>query len=739
MILPELMTLIRSSETGKRSLITEIRSKIIEKGLEADAAEIIQDTVAVAVKGIIPLALTAQTISSRLIRLAEITETHTPTTTAKAGIAAINWVAEIGVVSAKKQNMIIKNKVKPQWLLSSESKEFTEYANSLTTDRFTPPTDTGGLKWTGTSMEFDNCSIDIVKGAKKDGMIHHYRPNRMPAVYDALNRLNQQTYYLNQDLFVFATTEAPNTFIPPIIDKEEIRKAMKGLNDVVRKAINYEEARFIEQNKWIEEEQPERKLAKSIRKYIDIGSIEHKKTIAAHSKRYEYEETVKLAEKWASNGQPINYLYTCDTRGRIYTEQPFFNPLGNDLAKALLLFKDASPISSYDLCLHISNCCGNDKDSFDDRVRWVNDNAEELYLIGTDPWKHWDLIQKLGINKEKTLWQALAALIEYVKYTDYVTEFNTEDGFESRLPIGLDSTSSGTQILTMLTGDDAVAPYVNLCRSPTGKVGDFYTYLADHCFDHLETQEKSETLTQFTQPEIWKKVKRAVAKRNSMTYNYSGTRYGFGTQHLTDKSSYGKIDQHTSYGDMLTPEDCFHLGRAMFDTCEQHIKGSANMMEFLRDGIKLSEDKAILSWTLPDGFTAYQRCAKVKNHNSAAGMIGETKVSVRIEYYSEEGDLYLHSNGIAANWTHSMDSFMLRDIVRKMPEDAPISTVHDMFSTTSYYVADLQEVARDSYKTIADREAAATICESAFGVYRDLPLVGDWAPNQLNEAEFFIC
>lgn len=733
----ELAQHLRTVETGPRSHITQIRTAIIERGLELDAAQIIVDRVATSLKSMTPVNKTSLRIILSLHHLVEYREEVANATMVKAGLECIHWLAELGVISAKKQNMVVKNKVKPHWMLSSESKDYTEYAATLEGNTFKPSPLLGPLKWTGTTMHFDNCQVDIVKKARKDKMLHHYTPHRMPLVYSSMNRLNEQTYTINQRLLEFATDEQEHTFIPDVITADEIKDAMRSLNDVVRRALRFEEAQFIEHNKWEDdgELQPERKLTKNIRKYIDVGSVDHKKVIQKHSKRFEYEQIINLAHHWGT--APLNFLYTCDTRGRIYAEQNFLNPLGADLAKALLMFQQEDVISAYDLCLHISNCCGNDKASFDDRVRWVNDHSEELYHIGTNPWGNWHLIEELGINREKTLWQALAALIEYVRYCDHINS-GTDEPFYSGLPIGLDSTSSGTQILTMLTKDSEVAPYVNLTKSPTGVVGDFYTYLADHCHNELLDQELSETLQEFTSPDVWPKVKRNVAKRNSMTYNYSGTRYGFGTQHLDDKSSYGKLSTTTALGDMLTHEDCYMLGSVMFDTCEKYIRGSAEIMEFLREGAG-SVPGHIISWELPDGFTAYQRCAKVRSSKGVSGMVGDTKVTLKVEILSEDADTYLHKNGMAANWTHSLDSYLLREIVRGMPLEAPISTVHDQFSTSTYYVADLQEVAREAYKTCANRDMAAETCADAFGYYRELPEVGDWTIDQLNESEFFIC
>ena len=73
-----------------------------------------------------------------------------------------------------------------------------------------------------------------------------------------------------------------------------------------------------------------------------------------------------------------------------------------------------------------------------------------------------------------------------------------------------------------------------------------------------------------------------------------------------------------------------------------------------------------------------------------------------------------------------------------MPADAPISTVHDQFSTTSCYIEDLQTVAKEAYKKIADRDEAERTCKEAFGIHRPLPQVGDWKIEEIDDAEFII-
>ena len=157
----------------------------------------------------------------------------------------------------------------------------------------------------------------------------------------------------------------------------------------------------------------------------------------------------------------------------------------------------------------------------------------------------------------------------------------------------------------------------------------------------------------------------------------------------------------------------------------------------MREGADKYET-SLLSWTLPDGFPAFQFYdnSSVKFSKGKCG-----NKYVRLIYYvlTDKADKKRHKNGIAPNWVHSYDSYLLRLMVNAMPYEAPISTVHDQFSTTSYYIEELQEAAKHAYKTIADHKTAEDICNKAFGYERELPKVGNWTIEEIDKAEFIIC
>ena len=69
----------------------------------------------------------------------------------------------------------------------------------------------------------------------------------------------------------------------------------------------------------------------------------------------------------------------------------------------------------------------------------------------------------------------------------------------------------------------------------------------------------------------------------------------------------------------------------MYGVCEDSIKGGAAIMKFLKDGVSHHKGGAVISWTMPDGFKAFQIADKSK-YSSIEGVIGTRKVSVK--YYT---------------------------------------------------------------------------------------------------------
>ena len=738
----EVMKSIQDTNYTKRYSYYELHQSILERELEYDVAQIIVDVVAAAITNSFPVLTAARKIISRISNLMELEE-YDETTQLRYGCECINYLAKLGVIDAEKYVAIDKSEAKEQYFIVSLSQEFTEYATSILPSKSMLSPTEGPIYWNSPMIFKNGHRIPIVKKAERYNLLSNYVYDKMPDVYNSLNKLNRQCFKISKRVLPLTETTQGYTFpfVPSRISEDERKMALHSINDVSRKARFIEEIRFEEMNKWLADVDAtigERKSSMISRKraseksqdYFDTKVEPFIQTISDWSKRLDFEKIILLADGWKES--TINFLFNMDTRGRIYAVQNYLTPLGSDLAKAMLVFEDPQQVSGFDLCIHIANCFGKDKLSFEDRVAWVNENSASLYLIGDDPIGNYEVIEELELDKEKkTKWQGVAACQVYRDYCDHIETNGDEEGFMSDLIVGLDSTASGTQILTILGRDDKVAPYVNVSASHDGNVGDFYTYLSNYLKPKLELHRgTSDTLDAIL--DDWNPYSRKLSKRNSMTFVYSGTKYGFGEQHWQDRHDYGSL------GSELTRSDCRLVGNAMYEVCEENIRGGAEIMEWLRDGVDHHQGGAIISWTMPDGFTAFQVADKSKKSQLKVE-IGTRTIQLVYYTFRDIPDVRSHKNGISPNWVHAYDAYLLRLIVNGMPDEAPISTVHDQFSTSSYYIQELQEVAKVAYKTIGDRDVAEAICAEAFGIHRSLPLVGTWELDEIDNAEFIIC
>ena len=734
----------RELKLGNRTIAKQFHTTVLLSGDESidKMVEMVIETTAVAVVNSFSVIYTLRSIATKLYR-------HMNTTLPsdkmlfEYGSKMLDIMARIGFITVEKYNTKEDDgQLKDKWYVVSASPEFTEFASTMKIKKTMPDPTLGYYEWQGTTVETDIGKIDIVKNARMSGLLDKYSPKKMPEVFKVLNRLNKQGYRVNRSILTLAESSTEHTFpfIPKVVSEDEKRYALKSLNDVSRNAKRIAEIKFIEAHKWYEDttdweediinKVSKRRADEQLQAWMDFKSEPHTAVISAWSKRLDHEYIISLGKDWKHD--IINFLHTNDRRGRTYTVQSYLTPQGTDLAKAMLTFDEKYQVSAYDLCVHIANCFGRDKLSFANRVRWVNDNSKDIIAIGNDPIANYHIIQKLDLDKElKNRWQGVAAAMEYSRYIDHYIELGTEEGFMTNLIVGLDATASGTQILSMLGRDDKVAPYVNITASKDNKVGDFYTYLSVYLKTKLE-EHRSESDTLDALLNDWDSYARKLAKRNSMTFSYSGTRFGFKQQHREDRDSYGEL------GSKLTNQDCNIIGGEMYEVCLENIRGGAEIMQWLRDGVNYHKGGAVISWTLPDGFLAFQFCDTTDKQTFKTTIGSKT---VYLVYYTmtDIPHKVSHKNGISPNWVHSLDAYLLRQIVLGMPEEAPISTVHDMFSTTTFYIQELQESSKLAYKKIADRDEARRMCKEAFGIDRELPNVGSWEIDEIDTAEFIIC
>ena len=217
-----------------------------------------------------------------------------------------------------------------------------------------------------------------------------------------------------------------------------------------------------------------------------------------------------------------------------------------------------------------------------------------------------------------------------------------------------------------------------------------------------------------------------------MTCGYSATRSGMKDMYFDDRKDIGGLFAGIKMSDAKV------LGHLNYDACEKVLGKAAELMKYMREGMDYYDGGAIVSWLLPSGFRAFQ--AKDKSKKAAVtGVVNGTEVALVYYVWQDVPNRTKHKNAIAPDLIHSIDAWLLMIIVNELPEGANIHVIHDQFGSDSCHMEELKDIAKDAYLTISNRETFVEICESAFGVRRELPEAGDWDPESIYTSEFVIC
>ena len=180
-----------------------------------------------------------------------------------------------------------------------------------------------------------------------------------------------------------------------------------------------------------------------------------------------------------------------------------------------------------------------------------------------------------------------------------------------------------------------------------------------------------------------------------MTKSYAATRFGMGTQQWEDKPDVSDNNSvEKAAWSSLTFEDCIKLGATTYDTCSEFLSKAHQLMETCQTAASYNNN-AVISWTLPNGFTAFQSKPTIKDTgDNAKVLIGGKKATLKILTVLDKGDKQKHASAIAPDVVHSLDAWLLTTVVEHLPRDANLAFVHDAFGSDSIYGRKIGDAAR---------------------------------------------
>jgi len=431
---------------------------------------------------------------------------------------------------------------------------------------------------------------------------------------------------------------------------------------------------------------------KSVRdKWAKIASVIHKRNLATRSKRMLTGKILRLAKKF--KGERFFLPSNCDFRGRVYNTPVFLNPQGPDICRGLLQFYREERVKNEDgakwLAIHGANCWGYDKVSLEDRIKWSYDFGEDAIKIASDPKTY-----TLWLDADKPF-SFLAWVFEWAEY--YENFKQGKHRLKTKIPVMMDATNNGLQILSILTRCDYGTVATNCTPSSTNTPADIY----DVVRVRAESKMRSDAAEHHPFASSWLEygINRSTCKKPVMCFPYGLSKYS-NRDYIADWFE-DKIhnDQCPSPFDPKEYYKAVHyLSEQVWSAIEEVLDLPKRCMDWFQQVSRIAcKEKQPLVWQTPSGFVVKQSYKKIKDSKVSTWISGE---AVHIKYNNTTDQLSprKQSNGVAPNVTHSLDSTLLHLTTVSANKDKGIydfSMIHDSYGTHSTKAQDLADVIRD--------------------------------------------
>ena len=435
----------------------------------------------------------------------------------------------------------------------------------------------------------------------------------------------------------------------------------------------------------------------------------HNANAQAFKKSVRTRQTLTAAEKFKDRERFFN-PHSCDYRGRAYPIASYLTQQTDDFGKSLLLFADESVVNDdakYWIKFQVATTYGNglDKDTLEARQQWAEENTNLISRIAEDPV---GTIPDWEVAEEP--WCFLVACWEMYNCVIKETRKTTS------LPIAIDATCSGLQILSLLCKDPKTAKLVNVTKSD--KPQDAYKEVADaarpHCPKHLQPY-----------------IDRKVTKRSVMTICYSAKKFSnrrYIKEALKDK------------GIEVSKEDLTQTVNAVRDAMNSIVPGPMKVMGYIEKQvvIALKDGRKYLEWTTPSGFTVHQEIMAFDTKHPkriVLQLMGEC--TLQLNKLTDNPNIPRHKSATMPNLIHSLDASLLHLAVQEW--DKPIGLIHDSVLCRATDMPELWILIRKTCnKLFAENDYLKSFAEQ-IGAEDKPPIIGDLKPESVIESTYFFC
>ncbi|XP_048108614.1 DNA-directed RNA polymerase, mitochondrial isoform X2 [Alosa alosa] len=375
------------------------------------------------------------------------------------------------------------------------------------------------------------------------------------------------------------------------------------------------------------------------------------------------------------------FPHNMDFRGRTYPCPPYFNHLGSDVTRALLVFAEGKPLGAHGLDwvkIHLVNLTGLKKrSSLAGRLAYANSIMDDILDSADHPLTG----RKWWMNADEP-WQCLACCMEIAN----ATRSPDHTKYISHFPVHQDGSCNGLQHYAALGRDVIGATSVNLmpCEEPQ----DVYSGVAQQVEEfRAQDAEKGIRIAQVLEGFI----NRKVVKQTVMTVVYGVTRYG---GRLQIEKRLKEIDD---FPKEHVWDASYYLVHQVFSSLKEMFTGTREIQDWLTESARLiAKSGSTVEWVTPLGLPIVQPYHRIRNQMLKSNI---QFLSLQISHdASQKPDTVKQKNAFPPNFIHSLDStHMMLTALYCYSAGLTFVSVHDCFWTHAATVDTMNQVCREQF------------------------------------------
>lgn len=398
--------------------------------------------------------------------------------------------------------------------------------------------------------------------------------------------------------------------------------------------------------------------------------------------------------------------WSFDYRGRVYPIPAFLTPQDTDFGKSLLKFHQQAlmtPEAEGWLSFACATTAGLDKETMEDRHKWTKENHWLIEAVATDPIGNLSTWESMSEP-----WQFLAAADEYY-HTCILCDRNY-----TNLPVAVDATCSGLQILAGLARDASTAKLVNVL--PSDKPQDAYKVIAEEAKPNIPDSIKPH-------------CDRKMTKRTVMTVPYNAKPY----------SNRGYIREALkAKGIEIEKDDLTATVKAVREAMNVIVPGPMRVMKWIESEVSNAIDRGLneLKWTTPSGFVVTQKLMKKQIQRIELQLLGNCNIFVATGD-KDKVDKSHHKNATAPNLIHSLDASLL--CLSAIRFNAPLALIHDSVLCRATDLSTLSTLVRETYMHLFAEHDYLKSWAKQIGAESEPPIIDTLNPESVIESTYFFC